>query len=73
MFVFAKRTISKKKVFLRIFLYDDIAVQTSFPGAYYRDNILKTPKKYYHKRRPVLGFRLVRILHDNLNHINLSL
>ena len=35
------------------------------PGKYYKDVVLKKLKKYYQKRRPAIGFKHVRLLHDN--------
>ena len=35
-------------------------------GKYYKDVILEKPKKYYQKRRPVFGFKHIRILHANV-------
>lgn len=70
--VVAKRTMSTKKVLYCIFFScDGLAVQIPVPkgksvtGRYYRDVVLKKLKKYYQKRRPVSGFRHVRLLHDN--------
>jgi hypothetical protein len=34
-------------------------------GKYYKDVVFKKLKKYYKKRRPVTGFKHIRILHDN--------
>ncbi|XP_062593106.1 histone-lysine N-methyltransferase SETMAR-like [Saccostrea cucullata] len=69
--VVAKRTMSIKNVLYCIFLSCDVlAVQIPVPkgkrvtGRYYRDVVLKKLKKYQ-KRRPVSGFRHVRLLYDN--------
>ena len=37
----------------------------SITGKYYKDIVLKKLKKYYQKRRPAIGFKHVRLLHDN--------
>lgn len=70
--IIAKRTLSAKKVLYAIFFsIEGIAIQVpvkrgkSITGKYYRDVVLKKLKKYYQKRRPVTGFKHVRLLHDN--------
>ena len=35
-------------------------------GKYFKDIVLKKPKKYYQKRRPVTGFKPIRLLHGNV-------
>ena len=35
-------------------------------GKYEKDLVLKKLKKYYQKRRPVTGFKNIRLLHDNV-------
>ena len=34
-------------------------------GKYYKDIVLQKPKKKYQKRRPVTGFKHIRLLHGN--------
>ena len=70
--IIAKRNISAKKVLYAIFFSGEgIAVQIPVPkgrcvtGSFYRDIVLTKLKKYYEKRRPVTGFKHVRLLHDN--------
>jgi transposase len=38
----------------------------SITGKYYKDVVLKKLKKYCKKRRPVTGFKHIRLLHDNV-------
>ena len=33
---------------------------------HYKDIVLEKPKKYYQKRRPVTGFKHIRLLHGNV-------
>ena len=37
----------------------------SVTGKYYKDVVLKKLYQYYQKRRPVMDFKHVRLLHDN--------
>ena len=37
----------------------------SITGKYYKELVLKKLKEFYQKRRPVTGFKDVRLLHDN--------
>ena len=54
-----------------IFSDEGIAIQVpvkkgkSVTGKYYKDVVLKILEKYYLKRHPVMGFKHVRLLHDN--------
>ena len=79
-----KRKMSTKKVlYCILFSGNDLAVQIPVQKAknvtdqYYRDAVLENFKKFkkcYQERRPVSGFRHVRLIHDNmLHHIRLRL
>ena len=70
--IIAKRSLSTKKVLYAIFFSGEgVAIKVpvkkgkSITGKYYKDVVLKKLKKYYQKRRPVTGFKYVRLLHDN--------
>ena len=69
--VFAKRTISSKKVLYAIFLNSNgIVVQVPCPpgstdtGYFYKHSVLKSENKY-EKKRPSKGWSEVRHIHDN--------
>ena len=68
----AKRTLSIKKVMYVIFFANQgpafhIAVPKckSVNARFYKGNVLHKLKKYFLSRRPAIGFRGVRLLHDN--------
>lgn len=70
--IIAKRSLSAKKVLYAIFFSGEgVAIKVpvkkgkSITGKYYKDVVLKKLKKYYKKRRPVTGFKHIRLLHDN--------
>ena len=70
--IIAKRSLSTKKVLYAIFFSGEgVAIKVpvkkgkSITGKYYKDVVLKKLKKYYQKRRPAIGFKHVRLLHDN--------
>ena len=53
-----------KKQFANVVTGDETWVH-SITRKYYKDVVLKKLKKYYQKRRPAIGFKHVRLLHDN--------
>jgi hypothetical protein len=66
--IIAKRYLSAKKVLYVIFLTSEgVAIKVpvkkgkSITGKYYKDVVLKKLKKYYKKRRPVTGFKHIRL------------
>ena len=68
----AKRTRTVKKVLYAIFFSSSgLAIQIAVPkgrtvtGRFYKNVVLKQLKKYYKQRRPVMGLKYVRLLHDN--------
>jgi hypothetical protein len=70
--IIAKRSLSAKKVLYAIFFSGEgVAIKVPvkrckmITGNYYKDVVLKKLKKYYKKRRPVTGFKHIRLLHDN--------
>ena len=70
--IIAKLSLSTKKVLYAIFFSGEgVAIKVpvkkgkSITGKYYKDVVLKKLKKYYQKRRPAIGFKHVRLLHDN--------
>ena len=70
--IIAKRSLSAKKVLYAIFFFGEgVAIKVpvkkgkSNIGKYYKDIVLKKLKKYYQKRRPVTGWKHVRLLHNN--------
>ena len=54
------------------FSYEGVAIKVpvekgkNITGKYYTDIKLEKPKKYYQKRRPVTGFKYIRLLHVNI-------
>ena len=69
--IIAKRSLSTKVLYAIFFSGEGVAIKMpvkkgkSITGEYYKDVVLKKLKKYYQKRRPVTGFKHVRLLHDN--------
>ena len=70
--IIARRSLSTKKVLYAIFFSGEgVAIKVpvkkgkSITRKYYKDIVLKKLKKYYQKRCPAIGFKHVRLLHDN--------
>ena len=68
----AKRTISVQRVTYVIFFSTQrsatqIAVSKGrgVTGKFYCDKVLKKLKRYYSKRQPKSGIKIIRLLHDN--------
>ena len=69
--IIVKRSLSARKVWYAIFFSGE-AVAIKLPvekgktitRKYYKDTVLEKPKKY-EKRRPVTGFKHIRLLHGN--------
>ena len=71
--IIAKRSLSARKVWYAIFVSGEgvalkmpMELGKNITGKYYKDIVLKKSKKYYQKRRPVTGFRPIRLLHGNV-------
>ena len=71
--IIAKRSLSAKTVSYAIFFSGEgVAIKMPMKkdkiitGKYYKEIVLKKLKKYYQKRRPTIGFKHVRLLHDNV-------
>ena len=70
--IIVKRSLSARKVWYAIFFSGEgVAIKVpvengtkTSPGKYYKDIVLEKPKKYQ-KRRPVTGFKLIRLLHGH--------
>ena len=64
--IIAKRSLSTKKVLYAIFFSgEEVTIKVPVKKGKSKDVVLKKLKKYYQKRRPVTGFKYVRLLHDN--------
>ena len=69
----AKRSLSARQVWYAIFFSGEgVALKVpvekgkNITGKYYKDIVLEKPEKYYQKRRPVTGFKHIRLLHGNV-------
>ena len=69
--IIVKRSLSARKIWYAIFLSGErVAIKVpvekgkNITGKYYKDIVLETQKKYQ-KRRPVTGFKYIRLLHGN--------
>ena len=70
--IIAKHSLSAKKVLYAFFFSGEgVAIKVlvkkgkSITGKYYKDVVLKRLKKYYEKQRLAIGFKHVRLLHEN--------
>ena len=71
--VIAKRFLSARKVWYAVFFSGDgVAIKMPVEkGKYHHQKVLQRhstgeAEKYYQKRRPVTGFKHIRLLHDNV-------
>ena len=71
--IISQRSLSARKVCNAIFFSGEgVAINVpvekgkNITGKYNKDIVLEKPKTYYQKRRPVTGFKHIRILHGNV-------